>query len=179
MRAIFHAGFTAALLLAATALPAAEVEVRDEIAAEYAAYDRAALGGVAGLRAWCEQNLTDDFTIAEQGGETQTREQFMEMLRQMAAHPDPLWQGVRAQRTVIDRLDVESGRVIVHVTVRGEYEGRDAQGRFGPKDAAHVFEQTAVYRETWIRNGTDWKVRASEQLGRKMLMDGKPFPPAK
>ena len=50
----------------------------------------------------------------------------------------------------------------------------DAEGRYGPKDATHRLNETTSYRDTWVRVGDGWRLKAREQLALHKVQVDKP-----
>jgi hypothetical protein len=163
------------LLLFTSAASAADKTTRSELEAEYAAYDKALLKGIANLPAWCEANLAADFTMAPSDGKPMNRKEFMKFVKDVAKQPGMSSSEAKEQKTAIDKITMDGADAVVLATSRGKFVMTDEAGQFGPKGKAHKITLVRKYRETWTKTGRDWKVKKSEELGGSTMIDGKPM----
>jgi len=72
---------------------------------------------------------------------------------------------------------VSATRNEAHVkTLEGwSFEIVDRISMFGQEGKRHTISGEETYDETWVKNGNEWKVRATTVTARKVLVDGKPF----
>ena len=99
--------------------------------------------------------------------------------------------GLRMQRLKTEVKSVESATLTVtkltvkerekeavaEVTLKATFTRQDPDGDFGKKGKIHHISNTIVSRDAWIKNGAEWKMKASEQLSHKRQVDGKPLDP--
>ena len=88
---------------------------------------------------------------------------------------------VESARFTVTKWTLKGKEAVVEVTFKGAFTREDPAGDFGKKGQTHHISNTILSRDTWIKNGADWKMRASEQLSHKRQVDGKsqdPMPPA-
>ena len=76
----------------------------------------------------------------------------------------------------IKELAVKASRATTLVQIREAYIAVDTRGQVGPKGQSHHWVAHGRLRDTWIRTSQGWKLRKSEELGGKMIIDGKPSP---
>jgi hypothetical protein len=66
---------------------------------------------------------------------------------------------------------------IVNVTQTSSFTRRDPNADFGPPGQVHTISNTIVSRDVWVKHGSNWKMKLSEQISHKRSIDGTPHNP--
>ena len=106
--------------------------------------------------------LTPDFSAVNKKGQTTNRDQVLAGFeKQMSSIKNSLW--VRTIETV-----TQAGNDAI-VIVKGRLTGSltDAEG------AAHQMDFNAKAKDTWTKSGKAWKLKHTQILEAKMMLDGK------
>ena len=112
--------------------------------------------------------MTPDFVLKQQNGTTKTRAEVnVDFMRQMMALESGDW------KRSITKLTVTGDKATV--LVDGNFDGVMKNPQ--KPDEKHRFTQDAKGRDTWVKTPAGWRIKGSEVLSMKMLMDGKPFNP--
>jgi hypothetical protein len=166
-RPLVNAVALIALALAGTP-PAARADdraVRRELEAIYAKYVRAAKQKEkAPVKQFIQRYTVADFQQKMPGGRTLNRAEVTAMLTE---GPGAAAQIVDEQLN-IRRLTVKGNEAIVTYADRSTAVAADPQGN------SHKIVATSTSRDTWVKTPAGWKMRLSEVLEAKTLMDGKP-----
>jgi Domain of unknown function (DUF4440) len=165
-RIILAALMTLAAVRVGPAASAGDPAVRRELEANYATYVRAVKQkDKAPLKQYVEKYTVSGFRQKMPDGRTLDRDQVITMLTQ----------GMGAARIVdeqlkIGKVSVKGSEAVVEYTERTTAVSPDPQG------GSHRIVASSTSRDTWVRTPGGWKLRLSEILAAKTLMDGKPVP---
>jgi ketosteroid isomerase-like protein len=121
---------------------------------------------------------TPDFTVRTPDGRVLSRAQAQQNVQQ---NVDTIRTVQRDQYT-IDRMDVrgDGATAVCHVTERSVVAFNDTRGEFGPVGKSHALDVTTRYRDTWINTGPEsWRMKRSEMLSTRILLDGRPYRPSR
>lgn len=156
-----------ALALAGTP-PAARADdrtVRRDLDAIYAKYVQAAKRKEkTALKQFIQQYTVADFQQKIPGGRTLNRAQVTAMMTE----------GPAADVRIVDehlkirKLSVKGNEAVATYTDQSTAVVADPQGK------SHRIVSTSTSRDTWVKTPRGWKMRLSEVLQAKTMMDGKP-----
>ncbi|GLH74239.1 hypothetical protein GETHLI_27410 [Geothrix limicola] len=74
----------------------------------------------------------------------------------------------------VHSVTVDGAEAHAKVSETWSFDIVDRISMFGPKDAPHKIAGEEAYDETWVKDGNDWKVKATTMTQEKMMVDGKP-----
>jgi hypothetical protein len=158
-----------ALALAGTP-PAARADdrtVRRDLDAIYAKYVQAAKQKEkTALKQFIQQYTVADFQQKVPGGRTLNRAQVTAMMTEGPAA------GTRIvdEQLKIHQLAVKGNVAVMTYNDQTTAIVADQQGK------SHKIVSTSTSRDTWVKKPAGWKMRLSEVLQAKTMMDGKPVP---
>ena len=109
--------------------------------------------------------MTSDFTAIRPGGQTISREQILADFEHQTKATK-----VRNWIRNIETISQQGDNAIV--TVRGKMTGTITDEKGKP----HKMEFDAKAKDTWTKSGKGWKLKRTELLEGKMLVDGKEVP---
>ena len=69
----------------------------------------------------------------------------------------------------IQKLSVASDRATVLVNVTIVRTIVDEDGRYGPKGRTLALDETNLFRDTWVKDSTGWKLKSRKQVGQPKL----------
>jgi ketosteroid isomerase-like protein len=116
---------------------------------------------------------TDDFTM-KMPGQVLSTEETMKQIRQsfgmMSESPK--------FTMTIDKIAMKAKSAEVHSTGNMTVDIVDASGAYGKKGAKHSTVYIETSKDIWVKTGKGWKMKVTESLSEKMMLDGKPFNPS-
>jgi hypothetical protein len=159
-----------ALVLAGTPPPGARADdrtVRRDLDAIYAKYVQAAKQKEkTALKQFIQQYTVADFQQKVPGGRTLNRAQVTAMLTE----------GPAADTRIVDeQLKIHQRAVKGNVAVV-TYNDQTTAIVADQQGTSHKIVSTSTSRDTWVKKPAGWKMRLSEVLQAKTMMDGKPVP---
>jgi Tfp pilus assembly protein PilE len=115
------------------------------------------------------QNMTADFKYKSPNGRSETRTQWLQMMKQ------EFQRGMKfsAFKFTVGKITVNGKTASVQSSLTAKGSG------MGPDKKNHVFGSTSKAVETWVKEGSKWKIKMIDTKSEKMTMDGKPFDPSK
>lgn len=115
---------------------------------------------------------TDDFTMVTPGQVLAT-EEVKKTLKQsfsmMKKSPD--------FRMTVDKLALKAKSAEAKTIGVMKVDIVDPEGVYGSKGAKHATNYTIVSRDSWVKTAKGWRMKETETVSEKMLIDGKPYSP--
>lgn len=124
---------------------------------------------------------TPDFRVRIPGGRVLSRAQAQQNVQQ---NVDTI-RSVQSDQYTIQKIAVRATSAVCDVTERSRVTFNDTRGEFGPIGKSHALAVTTIYRDTWVRSpdssGGDatWRIKRSEMLSTRLLLDGRPYRPSR
>jgi len=151
------------------AAAAARTQIEAAYAKISAAFRRKDVTGVMAF-------ATADFQAKVGPNRTLNRAQAQQNLQQ---NVDTI-RSVREDRYTLGRLVLNGPRAVANVTERFTVEFNDTRGEFGAVGKSHRLAGTTRYRDTWTNgSGGEWRMKRSEILSTRLLLDGRPYRPSR
>jgi len=165
-----HIMFVAALGLLQASSPDA-FDVQADLQGRYAEISQATLQFATeqDVDDFHEVMYTPDWAVTDVAGQRHEWAQLRAEALQALTAPrlDAMVQSIQTLS-----LTASGATTVVNITtVRTEI---DAEGRYGAKGATHRLNETTSYRDTWVRVGDGWKLKAREQLHLHKVQVDKP-----
>ncbi len=113
---------------------------------------------------WYRDHTTPDYREKQWRGKVSSRAQVIEAMEWVAAQPG-IMAGIHlAASTRLDRLSLQGEQAVADVTEWSRVVQRHP--------TKHTVSGTDSRRETWVKVGTEWKMRRSEELSHRTVIDG-------